>query len=81
MFLGKEEDKADMLRSILAQFEYSSKVKQYCADGVSFDKHLHIPEEHKLAGNVMCQREDEGHLFKVQFFLVIIFSSIVLVDL
>lgn len=64
--LGKEEDETDMLRSILAQYEYSSKVKQYCADGVHFDNHLHIPEVHKLTGEVVCQREDEGHLFKVK---------------
>lgn len=64
--IGKEETETDMLRSILAQFEYTSKVKQYCADGVAFDKHLHIPEVHKLSGNVVCQREDEGHIFKVK---------------
>ena len=64
-YIGKEEDEADMLRSILAQFEYSLRVKQHCSDGVPFDKYLHIPETHKLTGTVVCQREDEGHLFKV----------------
>ena len=54
-----------MLRSIIAQYEYSSRVKQYCSDGIPFDKHLHVPETHKETGNVVCQREDEGHLFKV----------------
>ncbi len=33
-----------MLRSILAQYEYTFRVLQYCEQGISFDKHLHIPE-------------------------------------
>ena len=61
-----------MLSSILAQFEYTSVVKQYCVDGIPFDKHLHVPEIHKLTGEVFCQREDEGHLFKVNYMHILI---------
>ncbi len=65
-FKGKEEDTADKLRSILAQFEFTAKIKKFVADGVPFDNHLHIPEVHPLTGILFCQREDEGHLFKVE---------------
>ncbi len=65
-FRGKEEDTADKLRSILAQFEFTAKIKKFVADGVPFDNHLHIPEVHPLTGILFCQREDEGHLFKVE---------------
>ena len=30
-----------------------------------FVAHLHVPESHEYTGSVICQREDEGHLFKV----------------
>lgn len=64
---GKEEDQADMLKSVLAQFEFTALVRQYVQDGVAFDTHLHVPEVHQCTGAVVCQREDEGHLFRVNF--------------
>ena len=65
-FVGKKEGHADMLRSILAQLEYTARVRQYSSQGVPFDKHMHVPEVHKCTGEVVCQREDEGHIFKVK---------------
>lgn len=56
-----------MLKSILAQFEFTAVVKQYAHEGIPFDSHLHVPEVHEYTGTVVCQREDEGHLFKVNF--------------
>ena len=34
---------------------------------VLFDKHFHVHIIHKLTCEVFCQREDEGHLFKVNY--------------
>lgn len=69
--LGKQEDTTDMLKSILAQFEYTARVKQYVCEGVPFNVHLHVPEIHQSTGSVLCQREDEGHLFKVNFCCIV----------
>ena len=33
--------------------------------GVPFKDHLHVPEVHPLTGVLFCEREDEGHVFKV----------------
>ena len=48
-----------MLRSVLAQ------IRRYSEQGVPFDKHLHVPEANQYSDKVVCQREDEGHIFKV----------------
>ena len=69
--LGNQEDTTDMLKSILAQFEYTARVKQYVCEGVPFNVHLHVPEIHQSTGSVLCQREDEGHLFKVNFSCIV----------
>ena len=62
---GKEETTVDMLRSILAQLEFTAIVRDYTKNGIPFDTHLHVPEVHEFTGDVILQREDEGHLFKV----------------
>ena len=58
-----------MLKSILAQAEYTAAIKQYVCQGIRFDAYLHVPEIHDYTGSLVCQREDEGHLFKVFRFL------------
>ena len=65
-YLGKKETIPDMLRSILAQFEYTAQVMKYSSQGIPFNKHLHVSEVNQYSGEVMCQREDEGHIFKVR---------------
>ena len=62
---GKQEDFVDMLRSIIAQLELTETVNSYAANGIFFNKFLHIPEEHPHTKEIICMREDEGHLFKV----------------
>lgn len=50
--------------------------------GVPFKDHLHVPEVHPLTGVLFCEREDEGHVFKVVttiFVLYIIFNFFFLV--
>lgn len=54
------------LRSILAQMEYSYRVRHYNdIDGIPFRKHAYVPEIHPDTGSVFCEREDEAHVFKV----------------
>ena len=59
------EDDGDKLRSILAQMEYTFLINHWENRGVPFKTHLHVPEEHPITGQVFCEREDEGHVFKV----------------
>ena len=55
-----------MLRSILAQMEYSYRVCYYHDEkGVPFRTHLYVPETHPDTGQGFCEREDEGNVFKV----------------
>ena len=65
LILGKEESKPDMLRSILAQMEYSYRVGYYDNERVPVRSHLYVPEDHPETGLGFCEREDEGHLLKV----------------
>ncbi len=63
---GKEELVDDKMRSILAQFEYSKRIKEYVRQGIPFNCHLIVPEVHKHTGHVICHREDGAHLLKVR---------------
>ena len=71
MLTGKEESLLYMLRSILAQMEYSYRVNYYHEQGIPFKTHLYIPEDHPETGLGFCEREDEGHVFKVYIYMVI----------
>lgn len=55
----------EMLKSILAQLEFSHTVKHYDENGVPFRKHLYVPEIHPSSGTYFLEREDEGHVLKV----------------
>ena len=55
-----------MLRSILAQLEFAYQIRHWEDQGVPFRTHLHIPEHHPHTGTMFCEREDEGHVFKVK---------------
>ena len=54
-----------MLRSILAQLEFTYTVHQYDEDGIPFRTHLYVPEVHPDTGELFMEREDEGHILKV----------------
>lgn len=45
--------------------EYTFLINQWESKGVPFKSHLHVPEVHPVTGYVFCEREDEGHVFKV----------------
>ena len=66
---GKSETKVDMLRSVLAQLDYTHQVNHWDSLGVPFKTHLHVPEQHPDTSSVFCEREDEGHVFKVFKFI------------
>lgn len=63
--LGQTETEADMLRSILAQLEFSYLVREFDKKGIPFRSHLHCPEVHSETGKVFCEREDAAHVLKV----------------
>ena len=66
--IGKDETESDMLRSILAQFEYSHRIAfYYDVKGIPFRTHLYVPEVHRETKEYSCEREDEGHVFKVHY--------------
>ena len=62
---GKEETRADKLRSIVAQMEYSYQIHKWVEKGVPFSTNLYVPETHPLTLAQFHEREDERHVFKV----------------
>ena len=57
----------DMLRSILAQFEYIYQVCDWDKKGVPFKTHFYVPEVHPITGAEFHKREDDAHVLKVQY--------------
>ena len=53
------------MRSIMAQLEYKYQVNTWYLNGVPFKTHLYVPEIHPETDEQFCEREDEGHIFKV----------------
>ena len=53
----------------MAQLEYKYQVNLLHSQGIPFKDHLYIPEIHPITGVGFCEREDEGHLFKVCLWL------------
>ena len=69
IYTGKSETISEKLKSILAQFEFKYQVQQWESQGVPFNLYLHVPELHPITGCLFCEREDEGHIFKVLIIL------------
>lgn len=65
LYAGKSETLDQKLKSILAQFEFAYQIQYWEGEGVPFKTHLHVPERHPVTGYLFCEREDEGHVFKV----------------
>lgn len=63
--LGKDETLVEKLRSIMAQFEYQYQINVWSDKGVLFKERFYVPEVHLETGMAFCEREDEGHVFKV----------------
>ena len=56
---GKSETKVDMLRSVLAQLDYTYQINHWDSLGVPFKTLLHVPERHPDTDSVLCEREDD----------------------
>ena len=63
---GEKEETIDMLRSILAQFEYHYQVCLWDSKGVPFRTYLYVPEIHPITGKEFHEREDFAHVLKVK---------------
>lgn len=74
---GKKETRADKLRSIVAQMEYSHHIRKWTANNVPFTRHLYVPEVHPLTSATFHEREGEGHVFKVLYCMgyIVFFSN------
>ena len=64
--IGADETKGDKLRLILAQLDYSHQVIAWDDGGVPFRSHIYVPETHPPTNCECHEREDEGHVFKVE---------------
>ena len=47
---GVKEEKIDMLRAILAQFEYQYQVRLWDSEGVPFRTYMYVPKIHPITG-------------------------------
>ena len=73
---GRKEDKADMLKPILAEMEYQHQVCYWDSNGVPFRTYnyfiVYIPEIHPITGKEFHEREDFAHvlkLFNIKFYM------------
>ena len=53
-----------MLRSELAQLDYTYQINHWDTLGVPFKTHLHVPEQYPDTSSVFCEWEDEGMCLK-----------------
>ncbi len=60
-----------MMRSVLAQLDFKYRIDKWVKEGVPFNKHLYVPEEHPITGFGFCEREDEGHVMKVSYMFLV----------
>ena len=60
-----KEEESDMLRSILAQFDYCHQVCSWDRKGVPFKIHMYVPEIHPITKEEYHEREDDAHVLKV----------------
>ena len=47
-------------------------MRQYDNSGVLFRTHLYVPKLHPDSGDIFLEREDEGHVLKVQLYIDIV---------
>ena len=64
---GKTETDTEVMRSVLAQLEFSYLVRDYSDRlGVPFRQHLYVPETHPITNTPFCEREDEAHVSRLE---------------
>ena len=79
-YIGKDETRAEKLRSILAQLEFHHQINTWQLKGVPFRDHLYVPEVHPVTGVGFCEREDDGHVFNVFLLLCLRVSHVILLQ-
>ena len=75
LILGLKQQFVDDIRSILAQLEFTFEVRRWDMQGVPSRTQLYVPEEHPLTEVGFCEREDEGHVFKVTMLTIILYLN------
>ena len=78
--IEEDETRPQQLRSILAQLEFRFQVCQWEDNGVPFRQHIYVPEIHPITGGKFHEREDEGHVFKVRFPILLFSYMYLLLD-
>ena len=48
-------------------------IKDWEVRSINFIDHLYVPEQHPVTGEVFCEMEDEGHVFKVCLLTVYVY--------
>ena len=67
--IGKYETLLEKFRSVLAQLEYQHQINLW-------HMHLYVPEVHPATDMGFCEREDEGHVFKVNTYNFEVYISV-----
>ena len=81
-FVGRPaESRADKLRSIVAQMVYTYEINCRDKRGVPFTRNMYVPEIHPVTLTLFHEREDEGHVFKVQLLIVCSYSMIMMISI
>ena len=65
IIIGKTELLEEEMKSILAQYEYKSTIKEFEEQGVPFCTYMYVPEVYPGTGEIFYEREDDAHLLKV----------------
>ena len=64
----------------MVQLEFCYQINTWQLKGVPFKDHLYVPEVHPVTGAGFCEREDDGHVFKVLLFLCFRASHVILLQ-
>lgn len=65
MCIGQKENEEMKLKSILAQLDYHHRIICWTQKGILFQAYMYVPETNPITGCTFHEREDEGHVLKV----------------
>ena len=54
--IGETESYQDKMRSILAQFEFTKKIREFESKGVSFGTYMYVPEKYPDTGDFFMSK-------------------------
>ena len=61
---GVEECQEDMIKSIVATYQFRDAVSKYVSEGIDFSTYIYIPEIDEVTGEGFHGREDHSHILK-----------------